>query len=1038
RDKEIDLIIALDDPAVDMLTDFHTELFPGVPVVFAGITHFRKYAARGRKEITGVYETQDIVDTIDTALRLFPDAKELLNVSDATIAGISARKELEAIAPRYAGRLNIRYLPACTHEEARAAVAAFPANSIILLNSYATDSAGKTLSTQASTLLLTSAAHAPVFGVHRNRLGDGIVGGCLLSGREHGRRAADMALRVLAGEAPETMEIRENGSSRQMFDYNQLERFHISPSELPEGSIVINEPKSVFETHREFAVTVISILILLTITALLLAFFIVRLLQARTALRKKTDELDRVFNLSLDLLCISDRDGRFLRLNPAWENTLGYSLDELEGAIFTDFVHPEDLDATRQAVSEVIAGKTIFDFTNRWRRKDGAYRWIEWRTTPHHGLLFYSVARDITGRKQAEEALRFTQYAIDNANDQAFWMTGDGSIIYVNDAACRSLGYSREELLNLSILDIEVAHPREVFPAHWRDLREHGRLAVEGMHRAKDGSVHPVEIHTNFVSFDGKEYNCAFITDITERKWMEQSLRESEGFLRALLQSAPVMIWLKDPKGIYLACNAMFERFFAVREKELIGKTDYDIVDKDLADFFRERDRMAMDAGNPVTNEEWIVSAEDGRRVLLETIKTPMIDDRGVLIGVLGVARDITERNKAEEERAKLSNQLQHAQKIESVGRLAGGVAHDFNNMLSVILGYGELALRRTSPGMELHGNLLEIMKAARRSAEIARQLLAFARKQTISPKVLDINETIAGMTKMLQRLIGEDIDLAWLPGEAVWPVMIDPGQIDQILVNLCVNARDAIADVGKVTIETGNVEFDEAYCSQHHGFMPGEYVVLAVSDNGCGMDAETLGKIFEPFFTTKEIGKGTGLGLPTVYGIVKQNNGFVNVYSEPGQGTSFRIYFPRQIMEAGASPEKPKERLPASGHETILLVEDEPAILEMTTKMLKKLGYTVLPARKPSDAIELARTYENEIHLLMTDVVMPEMNGRDLAQGMLSIHSDLRCLFMSGYTANVIAHHGVLDEGVHFIQKPFSMDQLGTKVREALGAAEA
>ncbi|BBO83284.1 hypothetical protein DSCO28_38500 [Desulfosarcina ovata subsp. sediminis] len=324
-------------------------------------------------------------------------------------------------------------------------------------------------------------------------------------------------------------------------------------------------------------------------------------------------------------------------------------------------------------------------------------------------------------------------------------------------------------------------------------------------------------------------------------------------------------------------------------------------------------------------------------------------------------------------------------------------------------------------------------MNAARRSADITRQLLAFARKQTVSPKVLDINETVAGMTGMLHRFIGEDIDLAWLPGEAVWPVMMDPGQIDQIMANLCVNARDAIADVGKVTIETGNVEFDEAYCAHHYGFLPGEYVLLSVSDNGCGMDSETLGNIFEPFFTTKDSGKGTGLGLATVYGIVKQNNGFVNVYSEPNQGTAFKIYLPRHRTEATGLPGKKMEPPAESGHETILLVEDEPAILEMTTKMLQRLEYTVVAARTPNEAIRLAREYDGEFHLLVTDVVMPGMNGRDLAKRLLSIHSHLRCLFMSGYTANVIAHHGVLDEGVNFIQKPFSKEQLGAKVREAL-----
>jgi CheY-like chemotaxis protein len=298
---------------------------------------------------------------------------------------------------------------------------------------------------------------------------------------------------------------------------------------------------------------------------------------------------------------------------------------------------------------------------------------------------------------------------------------------------------------------------------------------------------------------------------------------------------------------------------------------------------------------------------------------------------------------------------------------------------------------------------------------------------------VLDLNETIEGILKMLRRLIGEDIDLAWRPGAGVWAVKVDPSQIDQILANLCVNARDAIAGIGKITIETKNVTFDDGYCAGHVGHVPGEYVMLAVSDDGCGIDKETQDRLFEPFFTTKGVGEGTGLGLATVYGVVKQNNGFIDVFSEVDLGTTFNVYLPRH---KGKSEQMLKEGSPkpaGRGHETILLVEDEPAILSMTTMMLECQGYTVLAAGTPGEAIRLARACPGEIHLVMTDVVMPEMNGRDLAKNLLALYPNLRRLFMSGYTANVIAHHGVLDAGVNFIQKPFSMQGLAAKLREVL-----
>ena len=394
---------------------------------------------------------------------------------------------------------------------------------------------------------------------------------------------------------------------------------------------------------------------------------------------------------------------------------------------------------------------------------------------------------------------------------------------------------------------------------------------------------------------------------------------------------------------------------------------------------------------------------------------------------------EMTERRRMEEEKERLDQQFRQSQKMEAVGQLAGGVAHDFNNMLGVILGHTEMAMEHVNPSQPFFANLEEIRKAASRSADLTRQLLAFARKQTVAPQVLDLNETIDRLLKMLRRLIGEAIDLIWLPGAGIWPIRVDPSQIDQILANLCVNARDAITGVGRITVETGNHTLDDHYCVTHTGLVAGEYVRISVSDTGCGVDPQTLDHIFEPFFTTKAIGSGTGLGLATVYGAVKQNNGFIDVDSEPGRGTVFRIYLPRhQNVDTAVQSCKEGAAEPVvGGHETILLVEDEPAILEMTTMMLRRLGYTVLAAGTPGEAVRLIKDFAGEIDLLMTDVIMPEMNGRDLAEVLLLGRQETRCLFMSGYTSDIIASQGVLDEGVHFIQKPFSTAKLAAKIRE-------
>ncbi len=396
---------------------------------------------------------------------------------------------------------------------------------------------------------------------------------------------------------------------------------------------------------------------------------------------------------------------------------------------------------------------------------------------------------------------------------------------------------------------------------------------------------------------------------------------------------------------------------------------------------------------------------------------------------------DITELKGAEEAKEVLLFQLQALQKMESIGRLAGGIAHDFNNMLAAIIGYTGLAMERAAGDLQLMDDLQEVLKAAERSAALTRQILAFASRQAASPRALDLNETLQGMLNMLRRLLGEDLQLEWLPGADLWPVKMDPSQVDQLLANLCVNSREALPGNGKVTIETSNTIFDEAHRAEHAGHAPGEFVRLTVSDNGPGMNAETQTHIFEPFFTTRAAGKGTGLGLATVWGIVHQNNGVIEVESRPGAGTAFNIYLPRHHGELAPAPVASALTPPRGNGETILLVEDEPAVLALGQRLLEGLGYRVLAVGIPGEALRLAREHPGEIHLLVTDVVMPGMNGRELAQRTQSLRPGLRRLFVSGYTADIIARGGVIEEDVIFIQKPFSLQDLAVKVREALEA---
>ncbi|HIJ80554.1 MAG TPA: PAS domain S-box protein [Desulfuromonadales bacterium] len=520
---------------------------------------------------------------------------------------------------------------------------------------------------------------------------------------------------------------------------------------------------------------------------------------------------------------------------------------------------------------------------------------------------------------------------------------------------------------------------------------------------------------------------------INERHQAELELQESQKQYRNLVEGTPDLITRVDMERRLIFVNHAAMKFYGLPPEGCVGRMAFDFIHPDDRESTIAAFNTWIQSGEEVfthENRQVGIGGPDHYHMVW-TIRAER-DEKGALTGFASTARDITDSKHNQEEKTRLEAQLQQSQKLESIGRLAGGVAHDFNNMLSVILGHAELGIMKLDSAHPVCADLLEIGKTAERSADLTRQLLAFARKQTITPKTVNLNETVSGMLKMLQRLIGENINLTWQPAANLWQANIDPSQIDQILANLCVNARDAIGNTGRITIETENSTIDEQYCAASPEAVPGEYVRLTVSDTGHGMDRETMSHIFEPFYTTKEMGKGTGLGLATVYGAVKQNNGFIAIYSEQDQGTAISIYLPRQEGVHGELQEAETAVIPR-GHETILLVEDEPTILNIASLMLANQGYTVLKAGTPGEATRLAAEHAGEIHLLMTDVIMPELNGRDLAEKLLADQPQMKLLFMSGYTADVIAHHGVLDEGVHFIQKPFTLPVMATMVREVL-----
>jgi PAS domain S-box-containing protein len=784
---------------------------------------------------------------------------------------------------------------------------------------------------------------------------------------------------------------------------------------------------------------------------------------------KKSENLYRaIFEHTGAATIIIAPDTTILLANAGWEKLTGLPLAEQEGQLsWTFFAHQEDLERMRQYHYSRRQNPALAPHVYEFRLIDacGSMHYC----FAHVGIIpgtKNSVASiiDFTGRKKAEDALQaaYEQLAMaeeelraryeemkiqqektreseekyrkifENIQECYYRTDTEGNLLLASPSGAAILGYPPStETAGMNLAATLYVNPddRKTFLA---EIDRTGAVTnYEIQLRKRDGT--PITVITssqkyfdaagNFLGIEG------IFRDITERKKAEAALAAEKKFSDTIIDSIPGIFYVLDEKGFFVRCNK--------NEQDITGYTAEELRRMHALETIAEEDREKVAAAiREVYDKGYATLAalaltRDGRKIpFLLTGFSTVIEDRTYLVGT-GI--DITEMRKLEEAQDQLQAQLLQAQKMESVGRLAGGVAHDFNNMLGVIVGYAEIALHQTDPAGPLHKILEKILNAASRSANLTRQLLAFARKQTIAPKVLDLNETVESMLAMLQRLIGEDINLAWLPADGLWPVLIDPSQVDQILANLCVNARDAIPGVGKVTIETKNITFDAAYCAIHAGFVPGDYAMLAVSDNGLGMDSETLGKIFEPFFTTKGLGKGTGLGLSMVYGIVKQNHGFINAYSEPGTGTSIRIYLPRQNTEPVAGKRGAAPARNTLGDETILVVEDDREMLEICRRMLEEMGYRVLTACTGNEAIRQMKDSVIAIDLLIIDVIMPDMNGHDLAKLLLTAKPGMKCLFTSGYTANAIAHHGVLDEGVNFIQKPFSKNDFGRKIRQIL-----
>jgi PAS domain S-box-containing protein len=761
---------------------------------------------------------------------------------------------------------------------------------------------------------------------------------------------------------------------------------------------------------------------------------------------------EKIFLSMPEAVAVVDAGYRFVWVNGAMEAFFGLPRERIIGETCHSIVHK---------TGEPFSACLFLRLKESRRRESieieipGKETWVRITVDPmidENGRVAGAVhyLSDITAAKEAERTAILQSRGqqelagrmvslMNNVPGAVYRGLRDWSLVFIGADVKRLTGYAPEEFLSGAAKWKELIHPGDIdFVKQAFREAVHGKrqvLRVEYRVLHKDGGFRWLADRRQLV-YDA-EGNFAYVDglllDITEGKRSEEELRATYGKLQALIEASPLAIAALDPEGNVTMWNPAAERMTGWNEQEALGRS-LPIVPKEKKREFHALLARAM-GGEPLTGVEVRRQRKDGSPIDLSLWTSPLRGHKGVVTGVMAVLADITERKRMEEALRKSEEQLRQSQKIEAIGRLAGGVAHDFNNLLTAIRGYADLLLHKLEGASPMRRDVEEIQKAGERATSLTRQLLAFSRKQVLQPKVLDLNAVVAGMDGMLRRLIGEDIDLVTALKPGLWNVQVDPGQVEQVILNLIVNARDAMPKGGKVTVETANVELDDRYARRHAVVKPGAYVMLAISDTGTGMDELTKSRLFEPFYTTKEKGKGTGLGLSTVYGIVKQSDGYIWVYSEIGKGAMFKVYLPRF---GGPSPEENREKASGSspnGRETVLLVEDEEAVRALVRSILEGNGYTVLTASDGMEALNVGRSHGTPIHLILTDVVMPRMGGREAAESLAPHLPGVKVLYMSGYTDEAIVHHGVLEPGIPFLEKPFTPDALLRKVRQTLDA---
>ena len=740
-------------------------------------------------------------------------------------------------------------------------------------------------------------------------------------------------------------------------------------------------------------------------------------------------------------------DGRIASLSAAFESITGWPVSAWLGRPFLDLIAPEDRDLVRREFARACRGETRNYRRMHLLAANGDTLIVEvqgLKPAARGEIGVYGFLRDITELVQTEEQLRLQLSLLASISDAIIVTNLAFYVTEWNQAAERIYGWKRAEVIGRPLLGFfRTEYVDTTQEAVLEQFLANGQWCGEVIQHHKSGARLHILTAVNAL-YDASKRRIGAVAvnrDITAEVNARQALTEMERTYRQAILNAGGVPYQRDYSGPgYAFLGEGIEQLTGYRADELTGPLFTSRLRQvepygEHADLpHEERIRRAREGGGIVWREDYLFERKDGSLVWLADYAVPVLDAAGKATGALGILMDITERKRVEEERRRLQEQMAQIERLESIGQLAGGVAHDFNNMLAVILMRTEMALMQLDPYSPLRHHLLEIHKTAQRSAELVRQLLGFAQRQPIAPRPLDLNAMVEEALPMVRQLLNEEIELIWQPASNLGAVFMDPTQVQQILVNLCTNARDAISGTGQILIATENITLDNAYADAHADVSPGAYSMLTISDTGCGMTSDVLAHIFEPFFTTKEVGRGTGLGLATVYGIVQQNHGHIAVYSAPGVGATIQVFFPHhQAATPTAVHTHTLEDAPRGNHETILIVEDNDAVLEMIAEGLRHLGYNVLTTTTPTAALRQVEQAADAIDLVLTDVILSEGNGPSLARQISAVRSDLPVLYMSGHPTHLLRQRGLLPERVHMLRKPFTLRELATAVRDAL-----